>query len=133
MAGANCAFDVMGEGDALKLLLLASTIGSSSPEQGSFRIDQYAIGTSNTWSSASNMEGKNNLLYTINQSATYNSSNHNHVLNTVHKSAEAMVVAYNFVGMEYDPLGGFWLSQYRAAPAGPLASTMVWHTRLIFL
>ena len=129
MAGANCAFDVMGEGGALKLLLLASTVGSSSPKQTSFRIDQYAIGTSNTWSSASNMEEKNNLLYTINQSATYNSSNHNHVLNTVHKSAEAMVVAYNFVGMEYDPLGGFWLSQYRAAPAGPLASTMVHRTK----
>ena len=130
MAGANCAFDVMGgKNSALKLLLLASTNGNASPSQDMFRIDQYAIGTSNTWSSASNMEKKNNLLYTINQSATYNSSNHNHVLNTVHESAKVMVVAYNFVGMEYDPQGGFWLSQYRTAPAGPLASTMVHRTK----
>ena len=129
MAGANCAFDVREKGSALKLLLLASIIGTNSPEQSSFRIDQYAIGTSNTWSSASNMEQKNNLLYTRNLSDAYDSHNHNHVLNTVHKSAEAMVVAYNLVGMEYDPLGGFWLSQYRAAPAGPLASTMVHRTK----
>lgn len=129
VAGPNCAFDVMGEGSALKLLLLASTIGTNSPEQSGYRIDQYAIGTSNTWSSASNMEQKNNLLYTGNQSDAYTSKKHNHVLNTVHKSAEVMVVAYNYVGMEYDPLGGFWLSQYRTAPAGPLASTMVHRTK----
>ena len=130
IAGANVAFDVAGTGSALKLLLLSSNKeGVVDVKQSSFRIDQYPIGTADTWTSASTYNGVNNLLYTGSTSAAYSEKSHNHVITKIHDRAEAMLVGYDNVGIEYDPQGGFWMAQLRLSPAGPLAATLVHRTK----
>lgn len=110
IAGPNSAFDVRGEGANLKLLLLShNKAGATSPSKESFRVDEYNLSAQ--------------------APATTNLLGDNAVTKKVHTTADAMIVGYDNLGIEYDPYGGFWIAQLRLSPAGPLAATLVHRTK----
>ncbi len=86
----NQGFDIKGEGENLKLILLSGQkkIFPLTYTPGATRVDEYSLGTAQTWSSAPTAISALSGKYTA---------------------------SYSSVNVTYDNRGGIWYSQYRTS------------------
>lgn len=91
MATSNCGFDLKGEGENLKLLLLSGNKNGISYVQSGYRCDEYNLGTATEWTT---IPSKNIDVL----SGQYS-------------------VNYMGISVAYDNEGGIWYSQYRGTPS----------------
>ena len=123
IAAPNMGMDVMMNGSALKILLMSAEIRAiKNSTQDQFHVSEYNFGTTApaTWNNQANTT---NLLYNATTGKI------NQVTEVIHSSAQAMIVGFEHTSIEYDPQGGFWIAQFRADPAGPLAATLAHRTK----
>ena len=116
IASPSMALDVRGSDASLQLLTLSAELGAiNQSTREYYHIDKYDLKTDNTWS---------------NKAATSSTlPNDGKVTVRVHHDAISSLVGRDATGIEYDPQGGYWISQYRANPAGALAITLLHVTK----
>ena len=112
IASPSMALDVRGSDASLQLLTLGAELGAiSQSTRDYYHIDKYDLQTATTWS---------------NKAPTSSTRpNDGKVTVRVHHDAISSLVGRDATGIEYDPQGGYWISQYRANPAGALAITLL--------
>ncbi len=116
IAAPNMGFDVRNRDGNLQLIMLAAEHGAiKQSTREYYHIDRYNLGAASTWSNT----------------PTYHQTtpNDGRVTTKVHHGAIASIVGRDMTNIEYDPQGGYWIAQYRATPAGPLAITMLHVTK----
>lgn len=88
IAGPNVGFDVRGEGENLKLLMLSANINGMQFNQNEFKCHEYDLGSNKKWSTSPSREKTFNKKYAI-----------------------------SFTGcqVQYDNEGGVWMIQYRTS------------------
>ena len=88
VAGPNVGFDVRGEGENLKLLMLSANINGMQFNQNEFKCHEYDLGSNKKWSTSPSREKTFNKKYAI-----------------------------SFTGcqVQYDNEGGVWMIQYRTS------------------
>lgn len=117
IAAPNMGFDVRNRDGNLQLIMLAAEHGAiKQSTREYYHIDRYTLGTGTTWS---------NKVPTSHQQLP----NDGKVTTKVHHDAVSSIVGRDMTNIEYDPQGGYWIAQYRATPAGPLAITMLHVTK----
>lgn len=117
IAAPNMGFDVRNRDGDLQLIMLAAEHGAiKQSTREYYHIDCYNLGTETTWS---------NTVPTSHQQLP----NDGKVTTKVHHDAVSSIVGRDMTNIEYDPKGGYWIAQYRATPAGPLAITMLHVTK----
>lgn len=90
IAAPNVGFDVKGSGKDLKMVMLSGTKTLfTTTATGVTRVDEYALGTAKTWSSAPSPVAALSSKYTVN---------------------------YSGANLCYDNRGGVWYCQYRGTP-----------------
>ncbi|MBQ2290748.1 MAG: hypothetical protein II248_01055 [Paludibacteraceae bacterium] len=116
IASPSMALDVRGSDASLQLLTLSAELGAiNQSTREYYHIDKYDLKTATTWS---------------NQAPTSSTlPNNGKVTVRVHHDAISSLVGRDATGIEYDPQGGYWISQYRANPAGALAITLLHVTK----
>ena len=116
IASPSMALDVRGSDASLQLLTLGAELGAiNQSTREYYHIDKYDLKTGTTWS---------------NQAPTSSTlPNNGKVTVRVHHDAISSLVGRDATGIEYDPQGGYWISQYRANPAGALAITLLHVTK----
>ena len=116
IASPSMALDVRGSSTSLQLLTLGAELGAiKQSTREYYHIDKYDLKTSTTWS---NKAPTSSTL-----------PNDGKVTVRVHHDAISSLVGRDATGIEYDPQGGYWISQYRANPAGALAITLLHVTK----
>ena len=117
IAAPNMGFDVRNRDGNLQLIMLAAEHGAiKQSTREYYHIDRYTLGNATTWS---------NITPTSHQTTP----NDGKVTTKVHHDAISSIVGRDMTNIEYDPQGGYWIAQYRATPAGPLAITMLHVTK----
>lgn len=116
IAAPNMGFDVRNRDGNLQLIMLAAEHGAiKQSTREYYHIDSYNLGTASTWSNT--------------PTSHQTTPNDGRVTTKVHHGAIASIVGRDMTNIEYDPQGGYWIAQYRATPAGPLAITMLHVTK----
>lgn len=117
IAAPNMGFDVRDKEGNLQLIMLAAEHGAiKQSTREYYHIDRYTLGTETKWS---------DKVPTSHQQLP----NDGKVTTKVHHDAVSSIVGRDMTNIEYDPQGGYWIAQYRATPAGPLAITMLHVTK----
>ncbi|MBP3738006.1 MAG: hypothetical protein J6I72_03005 [Muribaculaceae bacterium] len=91
VAGYSAAFDVMGEGDNLKLVNLSATRGQVFT-YGNYKTFEYPIGSATSWDAAADE------------------------MDEVIPLSQQYTISIQNVTVAYDPNGNIWYGQYRGAP-----------------
>lgn len=86
--GVGVAFDVMGSGENLKLMMMTCTPGTTTVT-GNYKTNEYNIGTATSWGEA--------------PSRNFTAFN-------------GKAINYAGINLAYDGAGGIWMSQWRGAP-----------------
>lgn len=112
VAGPNIAFDVHGNNNDLKLLMVSGARYSIPPYlQESFRCDEYNLGAENTWTTIPSRSGWFDRKVNNNNN---NKRTNTLYINTYNDNAPVpFVTSYDQVGIAYDQKGGFWLLSNR--------------------
>mgnify|MGYP003289817955 CR=1 FL=1 len=89
-AGPNCAMDVIGSGENLKLLLYSTNNDGIAFHQSGYRLDEYALGTAKTFTGT-----PKNII-----------------------NGGKFGVTHNYIDVIYDRAGGYWFGASRGGNAG---------------
>ncbi len=87
-AGVGVAFDVIGKGEDLKLMMMTCTPGTTTVP-ANYKTNEYNLGTATTWGEA---PSRNFTAF------------------------DGKAINYASINLAYDGAGGIWMSQWRGAP-----------------